>query len=145
MHVYRYERLVQWGECDPAGIIYFPNYLRWMADGLTAMFLELGMDPADRIDRDTMWGLPSVGCSLEFLQPAKLHETIVHEVRIARVGSKSIDAEHSFLRDTTCLARGAERRVWSEMNIANETLTPLPVPEGIRKVLEADSKAAAQA
>ena len=136
MHAYRYERLVQWGDCDPAGIIYFPNYLRWVADGLTALFLDLGVDPTDSKDRDTITGLPSVNCSLSFHSPARYHDRITHEIRIARLGTKSLDVAHRFSRADACLAEAQERRVWAEMNIRDGKLTAVPIPGDIRTMLE---------
>lgn len=138
MRTFCYERIVQWGECDPAGIIYFPNYLRWMADGLNAFLIDVGLDPLKRLDGDVATGLPCVSCSLEFLQPAKPHDLLQHELVIARVGDKSVDIDHRFLRGETCLARGRERRVWAEMRITDPKLDPVPVPIEIRTLFCAD-------
>ena len=33
-------RLLHWGECDPGGIIFSPNYPRWMIEGVTEMLLS---------------------------------------------------------------------------------------------------------
>ena len=60
MRTYRYDRLMQWSECDAGGIIFFPNYARWMVDGLNQMFLSLGIDPNAILDAETRGGLPDV-------------------------------------------------------------------------------------
>ena len=40
MRHFTYDRRVNWSECDPGGIIFFPHYARWMVDGLNEMFLS---------------------------------------------------------------------------------------------------------
>src|SRR4051812_21976078 len=72
MKTFTYRRL-QWSECDPAGIIFFPHYARWMVEGLHMLFFDIGIDPNGRIDAQHTAGLPSVGISLRFLRPARLH------------------------------------------------------------------------
>ena len=39
-------RTLAWGECDPAGIIFYPNYYRFMDEATWAMFAWAGYDPA---------------------------------------------------------------------------------------------------
>ena len=35
--------LVEWGDCDPAGIVFYPRYLAWFDDCTTALFLAAGL------------------------------------------------------------------------------------------------------
>ena len=136
MYSYRYERLVQWGDCDPAGIIFFPNYLRWVADGLSQMFLELGFDPAKRPEPDIIIGMPSVGCALQFHIPAKVHDRIIHEIRVARIGRKSATFAHRFLRGADCLAAAEETRIWALMKVSTQELDSIQISNEMRGLLE---------
>ncbi|BEU28074.1 hypothetical protein PBP221_82140 (plasmid) [Paraburkholderia sp. 22B1P] len=34
---------VQFGDCDPAGIVFFPNYLRWVDAAFHAHFIQCGL------------------------------------------------------------------------------------------------------
>ncbi len=34
---------VEWGDCDPAGIVFYPNYFRWFNQGAHALFGAAGM------------------------------------------------------------------------------------------------------
>ncbi len=40
-HVYRVN--VQFGDCDPAGIVFFPNFNRWMDEASLAFFMACGI------------------------------------------------------------------------------------------------------
>lgn len=36
---------VQFGDCDPAGIVFFPNFYRWMDAASLAFFMQCGLPP----------------------------------------------------------------------------------------------------
>ena len=36
---------VQFGHCDPAGIVFFPNFSRWMDEASLAFFMACGVPP----------------------------------------------------------------------------------------------------
>ena len=42
-NVYRVD--VQFGDCDPAGIVFFPNFSRWMDEASLAFFMAQGVPP----------------------------------------------------------------------------------------------------
>ena len=58
MRHYTYDRRLNWSECDPGGIIFFPHYARWMVDGLNEMFLGFG-DRPDRAEGRERLGRPA--------------------------------------------------------------------------------------
>jgi 4-hydroxybenzoyl-CoA thioesterase len=43
MFVSQKHLLVEWGHCDPAGIVFYPQYLAWFDDCATALFTNAGM------------------------------------------------------------------------------------------------------
>lgn len=134
---YRYSRVLHWGECDPGGIIFSPNYARWMAEGLAQMFLSVGID-AHRLDGDLRYGQPLLEQNLRFLQPAQLHDRIEHEIRVAKVGTKSLTFEHRFFRGTTCLMEAREIRVWGAHPLTTpERLVAVEIPADVRAILTA--------
>jgi 4-hydroxybenzoyl-CoA thioesterase len=42
-HIYRVN--VQFGDCDPAGIVFFPNFSKWMDTASLAFFMACGVPP----------------------------------------------------------------------------------------------------
>jgi len=36
---------VTFGDCDPAGIVFFPNFSRWMDSASLAFFMQCGVPP----------------------------------------------------------------------------------------------------
>jgi YbgC/YbaW family acyl-CoA thioester hydrolase len=102
---------VQWGDCDPAGIIFYPTYFRWMDAACWALFASVGYD-AKRMRAEHL-AMPLVSAQCEFLFPAEHGDRCEVRSRIVRFGGKSFVVEHEVVRgDGTALARGRETRVW---------------------------------
>jgi acyl-CoA thioesterase FadM len=137
MRQFRYQRLLQWSECDPAGIIFFPHYARWMVEGVNLLFLALGVDPNGLTESGALRGLPSTGFNMQFHAPAKLHDELTHEITVARLGSKSLTFRHRFLRGTECVAEAEEVRVWAESDASG--MRAIALPDAVRTSLESDA------
>ena len=103
---------VHWGDCDPAGIIFYPTYFRWM-DAATWGFMNSVGYPPKRM-RDEHLSMPLVSADCQFLHPALHGDQCEVRSRIARFGGKSFVVAHEMLRnDGTVLAKGSETRVWA--------------------------------
>jgi YbgC/YbaW family acyl-CoA thioester hydrolase len=89
---------VQWGDCDPAGIIFYPTYFRWFDAASWAFFASVGYTA--RRMRDEGRALPLVAAESQFIHPAQQADRC--EVRSTVVRS-----------DGTVMAKGTETRVWS--------------------------------
>ena len=103
--------LVQWGDCDPAGIIYYPTYYRWMDAATWALFAQVGYT-ADRIRAEQL-SLPLVHAECGFERSPTFGDRCVVLSQIARWGGKSFTVKHNILAaGGGTLAQGAETRVW---------------------------------
>ena len=103
---------VQWGDCDPAGIIFYPTYFRWM-DAATWAFME-SVGYAPKRMRSEQRSMPLVAADCQFLFPAEQGDRCEVRSRIARFGGKSFVVAHEVVRgDGSTLAKGSETRVWA--------------------------------
>ena len=102
---------VQWGDCDPAGIIFYPTYFRWFDAASWAFFASVGYT-AKRLRAEGR-ALPLVGADCQFMHPAEQADRCEVRSRIARFGGKSFVVAHEVVRtDGTLMAKGTETRVW---------------------------------
>jgi 4-hydroxybenzoyl-CoA thioesterase len=102
---------VYWGDCDPAGIIFYPTYFRWFDAATWSFFASVGY-PAKRM-RSEGRSMPLVAADCQFMQPAQQADRCVVHSRISRFGGKSFVVAHEVVReDGVTLARGTETRVW---------------------------------
>jgi YbgC/YbaW family acyl-CoA thioester hydrolase len=124
---------VQWGDCDPAGIIFYPTYFRWMDAACWALFASVGYD-AKRMRAEHL-AMPLVSAQCEFLFPAQHGDRCEVRSRIARFGGKSFVVEHDVVRgDGAALAKGKETRVWGRH--VNGPGTPMkgePIPDELKQ------------
>jgi 4-hydroxybenzoyl-CoA thioesterase len=128
---------VQWGECDPAGIIFYPTYFRWMDAASWAFMDSVGYGP--RRMRAEHLAMPLVFADCQFLFPAGHGDRCEVRSRIARFGGKSFVVAHEMIRsDGTALAKGSETRVWGRY--AGGPGTPMkgePIPEAVKALFRA--------
>lgn len=102
---------LQWGECDPAGIIFYPTYFRWFDAATWNMFAQAGY-PAKRMRAEHL-AMPLVAANCQFMHPAQQQDRAEVRSQILRWGGKSFVIGHEVVReDGTLLARGSETRVW---------------------------------
>ena len=124
---------VQWGDCDPAGIIFYPTYFRWADAASWALFASVGCGPAWM--RAEHMAMPLVSAECQFLHPAGHGDRCEVRSRIARFGGKSFVVAHEVVRaDGTLLAKAKETRVWGRH--VNGPGTPLkgePIPEELKQ------------
>ena len=137
MYKYSYQRRLHWSECDPVGIIFFPHYARWLADGLNEMFLRLGVDPAGIHEGNMRRGLPVVSLSMKFHSAPVLHEEVDHRILVQKVGTKSLSFRHEFRRGDVLLAEAEDVRVWTTHVVGQPaSLEAVPIPPEIRALLD---------
>ena len=102
---------VYWGDCDPAGIIFYPTYFRWFDAATWAFFASVGYS-AKRMRAEER-SMPLVAAECQFMHPAEQADRCEVRSRIERFGGKSFVVAHEAARlDGTVLARGTETRVW---------------------------------
>jgi YbgC/YbaW family acyl-CoA thioester hydrolase len=106
---------VHWGDCDPAGIIFYPTYVRWMDAACWAMFASAGYD-TKRMRAEHL-AMPLVSADCQFLYPAEQGDRCEVRSRILNFGGKSFVIGHEMAReDGMTLARGSETRVWGKFD-----------------------------
>ena len=90
VHAFEREQLIRFSHCDPAGIVYFPQYLV-MTNALVEDWFNqaLGLSYAGLIS-DQRVGLPIVRLEVDFTAPSRLGDTVQLGLSIERLGSRSL-------------------------------------------------------
>jgi 4-hydroxybenzoyl-CoA thioesterase len=121
---------IEWGDCDPAGIIYYPNYFA-IFDASTAMLFEvaLGMTKFEMFKRLEFTGWPLVRTQARFIRPTRFGDDVTVESRIA-FGRSSFDIEHKLSHKGDLCVECSEKRVWTVRD-AQGVLKSHPVPPAV--------------
>jgi 4-hydroxybenzoyl-CoA thioesterase len=104
---------IEWCDCDPAGIIFYPRYFE-MFDTSTTVLLEraLGMKKIDYLKAYDFAGHPLVETRARFRFPTRFGDQVALESRLADCGRSSFEVEHRLSKDGKLAAEGFETRVW---------------------------------
>jgi len=125
---------VQFGDCDPAGIVFFPNFSRWMDAASLAFFMQCGVPPWRELAKTRgIVGTPLLEIHTRFFRPATYGETIVVHTQVEQWRAKVFVQHHRVTRGDDLLCEGRETRAFVVRDAAEpERLRAIPVPEDIR-------------
>ena len=122
---------VQWGDCDPADIVFFPNFSRWMDAASLHFFRQCGV-PRWRELEDTrgIVGTPLLEINTRFYKPATYGDRLEVHTSVERWDAKVFVQHHRVLRGDTLLCEGRETRAFVQR--VDGRLKAIPVPDDIK-------------
>jgi 4-hydroxybenzoyl-CoA thioesterase len=121
---------IEWGDCDPAGIIFYGRYFD-IFDVSTTMLLEraLGMKKIDYLKTYNFLGHPLVTTRGRFLRPTRFGDEVAVETAVVACGRSSFKLEHRLSLDGTLSVEGFETRVWVRRDPADPArMKSQPIP-----------------
>jgi 4-hydroxybenzoyl-CoA thioesterase len=115
MFVNRRTVAIEWGDCDPAGIVFYPRYFAMFDASTAALFAAaLGMTKFQMLRHYDIIGIPMVDTGAKFSIPSKFGDVITIESQISEFRRSSFSVAHRVFRDGDTLAIEAhETRVWA--------------------------------
>jgi 4-hydroxybenzoyl-CoA thioesterase len=133
MKTHAYAVNVQFGDCDPAGIVFFPNFSRWMDEASLAFFMAQGVPPwRELVKTRGIVGTPLLEIHTRFLRPATYGETIHVHTTVEEWSHKTFRHRHVVKRGDTVLCEGTEVRAFCIRDPENpDRIKAIPVPEDI--------------
>jgi 4-hydroxybenzoyl-CoA thioesterase len=104
---------VEWCDCDPAGIIFYPRYFE-MFDTSTTVLIEraLGMSKFEYLKAYDFAGHPVVETRARFRVPTRYGDEVAIETTLTECGRSSFKLEHRLTRAGALAVEGRETRVW---------------------------------
>jgi 4-hydroxybenzoyl-CoA thioesterase len=124
---------IEWSDCDPAGIIFYPRYFAIFDAATVALFERaLGMTMIRYLKAFDFAGHPLLRTRARFVRPTRYGDDVTVDSTIS-FGDASFDVEHHLkLGDATCV-ECSETRVWMVRDPANPGGSkPAPVPDAVR-------------
>jgi 4-hydroxybenzoyl-CoA thioesterase len=103
---------VEWGDCDPAGIVYFPRYFKFFDTCTNALFERAGFFKPHMLKSYGIAGIPVVDMKARFMTPSRFGEDVVVESSIARWGNSSFVVQHRLMKGDALAIECFETRVW---------------------------------
>jgi Predicted thioesterase len=129
----RKEIHVEWGDCDPAGIVYYPRFFEYFDACTNALFEKAGFRKAQMLKTYGLLGIPMVETSAQFFAPASFGETVAVETRIVEWGRSSFQVEHKLYKGEVLAAEGLEKRVWTVTDLHSQGgMRSEPIPAEVK-------------
>lgn len=130
--VHSTRRQILFGECDAAGIVYYPRYFEMIDANTSAMFsVALGLSQHGMEETYGIIGCPMVKASTNFHSPATYGDDVVIISEVLRVGISSITVKSRINHaDGKLVVETEDVRVWATK--LNGMITSKPVPDCVR-------------
>jgi len=132
-----YEVKIQFGDCDPAGIVFFPNYNRWMDEASLAFFMACGIPPwRELVKTRGIVGTPLLEIHTQFKRPSTYGETIQIHTTVEEWNPKTFRHRHVVKRGEDLICEGTEVRAFVIHDPDSGRLKAIPIPEDIRQACQ---------
>ena len=129
-----YEVEIMFGDCDPAGIVFFPNYSKWMDASSLNFFVKCGVPTWRELVKTTgNIGTPLLEINTKFMRPATYGERIQIHTSIQEWRDKVVIQKHVVMRGDTVLCEGFETRAFCIKHPEDpDRIKAIPVPADIK-------------
>ena len=129
MFVNRRDVQIQWGDCDPANIVYYPRYFAMFDDSTSTLFEVAGFSKQDLVRKYGLVGIPMVDTRSKFYIPSTYGDWITIETKIESIKRSSFEVKHNVYKGEALAIEGFETRVLVGRDPANpEKLKSAPFP-----------------
>lgn len=119
---------VKFGDCDPAGIVWNPNYLKWIDHAAWNFFAECGVKAVT--STPPTFFIPVKQSNLQFLKPATYGDTLTISTVASNWKNSSFVFRHTVMRDTDMILVCDEIRFFANLN--SNLLKVVRIPKEIK-------------
>ena len=125
---------IYYEDTDAAGIVYYPNYLRFAERARTEFLRDIGFDHI-RLAREERMHFVVRSCAVDYLRPARLDDALTVETHISAIAGARLDLRQIVTRD-------AETLVEIDIRLAcmGPDGRPVRLPAALRQQFERLSK-----
>ena len=113
MFVSRKTFRVEWGDCDPADIVFYPQYLKWFDACTSALFEHAGLPLPALFRAQGMIGIPIVDLKVRFLLPSRFGDELTSQSAVLEWRKSSFVIQHQFFKTDALAVEGEETHVWT--------------------------------
>ena len=125
---------VEFGDCDPARIVWFPNFFRWIDAAARHFFIQCGVPHWSETEQTMgVIGTPLVDTHAKFVKTASYGDVLQIHTTIAEWRTKSFVMRHRVMRGDDLIMRCDEVRIFAT-GLENQSpgIRAIPIPELIR-------------
>lgn len=133
---FHYQFQVRWGDTDAAGIVFYPNFYKWMNESTHDYFTAVGF-PASKLFAEEQLGMPLLETHCVHKSPLFFEDKVVLHTSVEEVRTKVFKMSHRFFVEDRLVAEGYEVRAWA---LFKEKPKAVPIPEELRQKMLSPEK-----
>lgn len=124
---------VRFGDCDPAGIVFYPRYHRWMDAASLHFFASFGVPPWHVLERiNGVVGTPLLEHQTRFFKTATYGEVLQVRTEVEEWRNKVFVQKHEIRRGDDLLVESRETRAFCARDPEDPArIRAIPIPEDI--------------
>jgi 4-hydroxybenzoyl-CoA thioesterase len=129
----RRQLTIEWGHCDPAGIVFNPHFFEYFDANSWLLFeTALGLKPHELRESFDIVGIALVDARANFLKPVKYGDAVEIASRVSAFRRTSFDVEHRLTVDGVLAVEGGESRVWAVRHKNDpDKISAAPIPPDV--------------
>lgn len=128
---------VEWGDCDPAEIVFYPNYFRWFDRAAHNLFRQAAGSWETLYEAHGVTGVPLLDAGATFKSPSRVGDELVIESRVTEWQRKVFKLEHRAFNGGRLAVEGRETRAWCVAHPDNpRRLKAAPIPDAVKALFE---------
>ena len=127
---------IEFGDCDPARIVWFPNFFRWIDAASRQFFIACGVPPWHELEKSRgIIGTPIVNTEAKFLSTVTYGDQLDIKVSIPEWREKSFVQQYQLYCGERAVMECQEVRIFAGRRTDNpEAIRALPIPDDLRKL-----------
>jgi 4-hydroxybenzoyl-CoA thioesterase len=131
--VFHRQLTVEWGHCDPAGIVFNSRFFEFFDWSAWLLFeAALGVRPSGLHAAYGIAGIPLVDAQARFLKPAKFNDVVDIASEVGEIRRSSFEVAHRLTIDGELAVKGSETRVWAGRDPNDpRKLKGMPIPAAV--------------
>jgi 4-hydroxybenzoyl-CoA thioesterase len=121
---------IEWGHCDPAGIVFNPRFFEFFDASSWLLFeTALGVKAQELAATFDIVGIALVDASANFLKPVKFGDAVEIVSRVSEFRRTSFEVEHRLSVNCALAVEGSESRVWAVRDPSDpDKIKTAPIP-----------------
>jgi 4-hydroxybenzoyl-CoA thioesterase len=123
---------IEWGDCDPAQIVYYPRYFAYFDACTAGLFKKVGLPKRQMLKTYQIVGIPLVDVRATFMAPSRFSDTVIVESEITEWRRSSFCVRHRLFNQGVLAVECVETRVWAALSATDqEKIASKPVPREV--------------
>lgn len=136
--VSRRDLTVEWGHCDPAGIVFHPRFIEYFDWSCVVLFEQVaGCNKTELGRRFGFAGFPIIDLNTKFLKPIRYDDQVQIFSTVTSLKKSSFEIRHCLTKGEVVAVECTQTRVWCVADPSDpKKLKSSPIPDELVALLK---------